>query len=655
MRGARRWWGCREAHPAPPANRILAHVKHLLRLPLLLLFVLAIPLLSACEEADTGWTIEKFDVVIEPQQGGDLKVTESLLVNFNDLERHGIFRDIPENFEWTADDSKVRRIMITNVAVTDFEGNSIPDLTTSDGTAHIRIGNASQLVTGRQAYRITYTARVAMNAFSDHDEIYWNVTGNEWTVPILEASATIRSAVPISRVTCFQGPTGSTESCPVAQVSGNEAQFQGGREYAPGEGLTVVAAMPAGSFDIEAPRLADRVYEPKDLVSWWPFFAVAGLIGFFPPAVLLWLFYRKQGRDAPAGVHGDVVVVEYEPPDGLRPAEIGLLMDESVGNVEISATIVDMAARGYLDITQIETSGRKDYELTMLKPLDNDLEDYEQELLVALFTTGSVKGISDVAKIITSVLSGGVAGLAEQLQANVGAKVKLSDLRNVFHKTNDRVKTSINERGTQRGWFRGDPKRRRNIGIIGGIVGLSVFGGLAIAGWAIGLGAVTSSLWGARILIVGASLVSGMAVGSLLWLVFARALPARSATGRELTRRAKGFRQFIEVADKSRQEFYEKQGIFERYLPYAIVFGAVDKWAKTFEVLGIQVQEPAYFHGVYAAGMFNAASFGDSMNSFSSSTASVVASTPGGSGGSGFSGGGGSSGGGGGGGGGGSW
>lgn len=631
-------------------------MKQLIRLPLLALLILAVPLLAACEESDTGWTIDRFDVVIVPEEGGDLRVTESLLVNFNNLERHGIFRDIPENFEWTADDSKVRRIMITNVSVTDFDGNPIPDLTTSDGTAHIRIGSASQLVTGLQEYRITYTARVAMNAFDDHDEIYWNVTGNEWTVPIREASATIRTdGVPVTRATCFQGPAGSTENCAVADVDDNEARFQAGRAYEPGEGLTVVAAMPPGSFDIEAPRLADRVYEPKDLVSWWPAFTVAGLLGFVPPAALLWLFYRRQGRDAPAGVHGDVVVVEYEPPDGLRPAEIGLLMDEAVGNVEVTATIVDMAARGYLDITQIETKGRKDYELTMLKPIDNDLEDYEQELLIALFTTGSAKGFADVAKIISSVLSGGVAGLADQLQANVGAKVKLSDLRNVFHKANDRVKTSINERGTERGWFRGDPKRRRNIGVIGGIVGLSVFGGLGIAAWAGGFEAVTTTLWGGRLLLVGAALLTGLALGSLLWLIFARALPARSGTGRELTRRAKGFRQFIEVADQSRQEFYEKEGIFERYLPYAIVFGAVDKWAKTFEVLGIQVREPSYFHGVYAAGLFNASSFSDSMNSFSSSTASVVASTPGGSGGSGFSGGGGSSGGGGGGGGGGSW
>ncbi len=104
------------------------------------------------------------------------------------------------------------------------------------------------------------------------------------------------------------------------------------------------------------------------------------------------------------------------------------------------------------------------------------------------------------------------------------------------------------------------------------------------------------------------------------------------------------------TAETERQRFAERTNIFHEYLPYAIIYGCVDKWAHAFEGLG-EIEQPGWYVGVHP---FVVASFIDSVNGFSSSISSSISSTPGGSGGSGF-GGGGFSGGGGGGGGGGSW
>jgi uncharacterized membrane protein len=125
----------------------------------------------------------------------------------------------------------------------------------------------------------------------------------------------------------------------------------------------------------------------------------------------------------------------------------------------------------------------------------------------------------------------------------------------------------------------------------------------------------------------------------------------RTAAGSEALRRALGFRLFIETAEKRRQEFNEKANIFAEYLPYAIVFGSVDKWANAFRDIDTEPATRGWYTGTHA---FAPLAFSRDLESFSSSVSSVIASTPGSSGGSGF-GGGGFSGGGGGGGGGGSW
>jgi uncharacterized membrane protein len=127
-------------------------------------------------------------------------------------------------------------------------------------------------------------------------------------------------------------------------------------------------------------------------------------------------------------------------------------------------------------------------------------------------------------------------------------------------------------------------------------------------------------------------------------------MPRRTAIGRELMRRSLGFAKYMKTAETAQQAFAERANIFTSYLPYAIVFRCVDKWARAFKDIDVQAATGGWYVGTTP---FNAGTFSSSLGSFSSSVSSTLASTPGGSGGSGFSGG--SSGGGGGGGGGGGW
>jgi uncharacterized membrane protein len=150
--------------------------------------------------------------------------------------------------------------------------------------------------------------------------------------------------------------------------------------------------------------------------------------------------------------------------------------------------------------------------------------------------------------------------------------------------------------------------------------------------------------WGAGLL--GLPVIAG----GLVLAVASRAMPRRTATGRNLTRRTLGFHRYIKTAEVGNQAFAERANIFTEYLPYAIAFKCVDRWARAFDGIDVQAATAGWYTG---SSGFNASQFSSGMHSFSTSVSTTIASTPGGSGGSGFSGG--SSGGGGGGGGGGSW
>ena len=162
--------------------------------------------------ADEGWVITSFDATYAINQGGTVYALEDIRVDFGAQQHHGIFRDIP--VEYVYDDENNRLIRLTNIRVDD--GVAPHQIAVSDDRPNIRIriGDPDVLVTGPQRYRVQYTINRGLNPFSDHDEFYWNVTGNEWPVRIESASALVTApGAGIQRVACFQGSAGSTLAC----------------------------------------------------------------------------------------------------------------------------------------------------------------------------------------------------------------------------------------------------------------------------------------------------------------------------------------------------------------------------------------------------------------------------------------------------------
>jgi uncharacterized membrane protein YgcG len=578
--------------------------------------------------ADDGWTIERFDAQIAIQPDASLRVVERIDVDFGTLQRRGIFREIPVRYDYNAEYERVYRLRVESV--TNAEGRPWP-YTTEQNNANerIRIGDPDRTVSGRQSYRITYRLDGVLNAFPDHDELYWNVNGPDWPVPIREVTATVTLAGGgLERATCFQGATGSTDPCAATLAAdGSSIAYTATRPLQPGQQLTVVAAVRKGALAAPAVILEKK---PRQLIEYFEVtpltIGAAGLVFVAGLGGLLrtwWLAGRDRRYTTVHRVTNnpeeqtrplfekDTIVVEFQPPENLRPAEVALLIDERVETRDATATIVDLAVRGYLSITEVEQEGvldkvfgRKDWRLTKQRSDTSELRDYERTLFAKLFATGD--------------------------------EVLLSDLKNTFYTALDQSKKQLYQRSAAEKWFTGNPETRRTTAAVAGILIAVLLGGGAIAGLGYLFG---GGLIGVAIVLLG-----------LLTVAFGGSMARRTAHGSELMRRSLGFREYIRTAETNRQRFNEQANIFAAFLPYAIVFDCVDKWARAFRDIDVAAATAGWYVGTSG---FHAGDFSRGVESFSSSVSSTIASTPGSSGGSGFSGG--SAGGGGGGGGGGSW
>jgi uncharacterized protein (TIGR04222 family) len=318
-------------------------------------------------------------------------------------------------------------------------------------------------------------------------------------------------------------------------------------------------------------------------------------------------FGEGAGEQRVPLLHGYDGPVQVEPPDGLRPGQVGTLVDERANPLDVTATVVDLAVRGYLRIEEIEKEGwfgKPDWRLVKLKD-DGGLQRYEEILHNSLFAGGDV--------------------------------VLLSELKNTFASKLKKVQDALYVDAMHKGWFTRSPQATRARWLFLGVCVVAVGVALTIA-------AAINTSWG----LVPMPIV----LGGLLLMALSGRMPHRTPAGTGALIRTLGFKQFNDESERDRARFAEQQHLFTEYLPYAVVFGATEKWAKAFA--GLDGELPDQSSWYVSNHPFTFVAFSHSMDSFATTSAGTIASTPSGSGTSGF-GGGGFSGGGGGGGGGGSW
>ena len=563
---------------------------------IVLLVPAALMLTAAAAVADERIHAYRADIRVPAE--GPVTVTETIEVTAEgDRIRRGIYRDIPTDYE----DAVGNRVRIVP-GFRSVRRNGSPEPYHTErrgGDIRLYAGSADALVPpGRHVYEISYTVDRVLGYFEDHDELYWNVTGNGWAFPIDEASATVRlpdsvDAVGIA-VEAYTGPFGARGQDYQADVDfrGN-AVFRTTRGLGPGEGLTIVVSWPKGH--VAEPTAADnmrfRLSQNLGLLI-----ALAGAGGSLFYLVTAW---RRIGVDPEPGV----IFPRYEPPEGYSPASLRYVAEMGYDRRTFTAAVLNLAVKGFVTIE--EDDG--DYALVRTpKSNDGSLAPGEAVLLSRLFADGHRVALENENH---SIVGGAMTAHEKTLKRDYYQRYFVSNSGLLLPAV---------------------------VLLVGAGIGAAVADRLTLGG--------------------GIALAAGGA-GILL---FAWLLKAPTPHGRRLLDKVEGFRLYLEVAEKDelnlRNPPERTPELFEAYLPYALALEVEQPWAEGFADVFARLRgetgadwHPGWYAGRWDAGnpVKMSRAVGSSLNSAIGSAATPPGSSSG-SGGGGFSGGGGGGGGGGG-------
>lgn len=617
--------------------------------------------------------ISSFNSDIRLEKSGAMTVAETITVNAEGNRiRRGIFRDFPLTF--TDENGRLRSVDFDVVSVT-RDGHDEPWKTESI-TGGIRIYAGSEdlmLSPGRHQYVFTYRTNRQIRYFPDHDELYWNVTGNGWIFPIMAATATVNlpEGVTATDTNVFTGPLGAKDRNARVSVSNTRPVFSTTQPLNAEEGLTIAVKFPKGAID--PPSASDQnMWWLKDNRDY--FIGFGGLILVFLYYTRSWL---KVGRDPARGV----VVPRWDAPDNISPALVNYIDNRGFsgqGWTALSATALNLAVRGFVvleDLKQSIVIRRTD------KPnVGQKFEAGEASLLNAVGSRGSLtidkangERVKSVGQNFRSAIerehrgkyynanSGYIAGgvilsVAVLITLFVFGTLQPDTIALMIIPIAVVAFLSLFVAGFAKSFRRGHSLGAKIMSVvaigIAGFIGFSIVSSLALA--------LFSSLMEFH------ETPMLFAVGGIVFLnmLYVFIMGAPTMLGAKMMDGIDGLRQYLTLAEKDRMNMAGAPEMspqhFEKLLPYAVALGVEKPWSQTFETwlaaaaAGAVAYSPAWY-----SGNFNSGSFSDRIGGFSSSMASTIASTipspPPSSSSSGFSGGGGSSGGGGGGGGGGGW
>jgi len=556
-----------------------------LRIPSLLAGVLMVCAALASPASGKERHLKKFfsEIVVLPS--GSVDVTENITYQFVGGPWHGITRFIP--VEYSGPRGLNYSLFLDVKGITDETGAKLRYESSRERhylNLKIYIPNADN---STRTVSIHYTVSDALRFWPDYDEFYWNVTGDESSIPIESAGAHVvfPEGTANLRAKAFTGAYRSKGQDAEVQISGTGVDVQTRDALGIHEGLTFSVAFDKGA--VREPTSLDIFF--LYLRSNWPL--IVPVIAFF---IMFWWWWTR-GRDPRLRP----ISAQYEPPEKLTPGEVGTLVDNSVDMRDITASIIDLAVRGYLIIEEkqkdhlLGLTHSKDYVFHLKKSTGEwqSLKPHEQSLLGGLFTSG-----------------------------NAGDSVSLDDLHNTFYTNIPDIRNQIFASLVGRSYYthRPDSVRASYIGfgvvftviLIGGGIWLSQHSGMQ------------------PLPFIVAGVLTGLIVCGFGWF-----MPARTQTGARALEGVLGFEDFLAHVESDRfNRMIKTPEMFEKFLPFAMALGVEKNWSKAFQ--GIYTQPPQWYQGGTFGPNFYPYMFTDNLNSMSSLASTAMTSAPRSSGGS---------------------
>lgn len=608
-------------------------------------------------------------ITVEPD--ASMRVTETIKVaSSGEQIKRGIYRDFPTTYK-----DRVGNSYVVAFAIQAVTRDGAPEAYHTEALSNgirIYMGRKEVLLPpGEHTYTLSYRTDRQLGFFKEHDELYWNVTGNGWIFPIETAAATVLlpPGVPADGMTLsgYTGPTGATgQNFTAALAPDGKAVFKTTRRLNANEGLTLVVGWPKG-FVREPTSSEKTVHFLKDNLT-----LLAAVIAFVVLLLYYLLAWFAAGRDPARGT----IMPIYTPPDNLSPAAMRFMAEMGYDDKVFAAAVIDMAVKGFLSIREADGT----FTLTKTDgtaPLSAE----EKKIAAQFFQSNNSIGLerTNHARIaaaknalrtsltlsfekthfvtnrrafITGVALSAAAVAASFLSAfgnpevlflgvwltiwSVGVTVLAFTVAKLWHQV-----------------FTGARKLGTRAGSLGAALFMTAFALPFFGGEIFALTILSQSspaLVGLVVLVVAMN------------MAFYHLLKAPTMLGRRILDRIEGFKMFLGATEADRLQRMlpadRTPGLFEKYLPYALALGVEQAWTEQFaDVLSTAMRRDGsrYQPGWYSGSGFDSAHLGSFAGAVGSSLSSAIAASTTRPGSSSGGGGGGSSGGGGGGGGGGGW
>jgi len=547
-------------------------------------FFISLFVLSITASASASLRITEFLAEIEVLSTGEITVSETLDVLFY-TPHHGIFREIPVSYRRPTGENLTIGVKITSITSDD---SAVPYTTKRSGrNLVIRIGDPDRTITGAHTYTIRYAVNRAL-LFNNENyiQLYWNVTGDDWQIPIDHATALVRLPESVAGLevptTSYLGYSGSNaRGQPARQDPEGRLVFEAGA-LSPGEGLTIDIAIPRVASGIPAPTAGQKIlwFVMANKYALLPILALVGMS-------LLWW---KKGKDPAKGT----IAPRFESPAGMHAGQAGVLFDDRADLRDISAMVIGLAVKGYLKIKELREEelglvdkvkglfGRTaplDFEFIKVKEPDEKISKVERTLFDAIFDSDHPD------------------------------KRPLSSLENEFYKVLPSLKSNLYAGLIKQGYYPHNPERTRRSYASTGII-------ILIGGVAVGIAA--------RSLYLGAAI----AACGLIVLAFSPIMPRKTTKGVRVLRDLLGLAEYIGRAEVEKMEFHDapekSPQLFEKLLPYAIALNLTSIWTKQFE--GLFEHPPEWYIG--PSPVFSGYLFGLSMMHLASGMERTFVSAP---------------------------
>ncbi len=561
-------------------------------------FLLVMPKGIFARDVVTEWYVKSFDAEIIVNQNGSLDVTEKIVADCGQLgNKHGIFRILPTEVRIEGGEeieTPVKLISIENEAGEEYQYSAMSDFFKK--TVTWKIGDKNKTVQGEKVYVIKYQVDNAIRFYNDNfDEFYWNLIGNFWDMEMDQARIKVIFPEGVdkkkSEVNLYSGALGEKGN-PLADWRWLDEHTIGVRatQMLPKKnGITLSVTFPKDVLVYTPPSLWEKY--------WHWIFALIPLAAFW----FSFSSWRKHGKDPKVK---QPRIAEYEPPK-LSIMEMGTLSEGRFKNNFITAEVIYFATRGILSIKEVNE-----------KKIIGNTKDYQ---FIRKNNHKEEQNLTGPERII----------LTEGIFKS-GNERLLSDMKDNFYTVLPKIKKGVKKSLIKKGLVNreGEGYKLSFLGI-GFLLGLLAF---FLIGWLFP--------WLTMSLFLSAAIV----------VVFGLFMPKLTPEGAKVKRQVENFQLFMETVNKDRAKFYEKENIFEKFLPHAILFGITGLWiSRIKEIYGekyIAEHAPVWYAGSNLS-TFDVGNFTAAMSSLSHSISSSTSSYSG-SGGSGSSGGGGGGGGGGG-------